>query len=140
MIKLGIKESLAKARRVVLSPKAYCHPSRLANKLGVSINELVDRLVKAVASKRPLLEKVKQSQRGGAGGLAGSIASVVEAGLLLYRLLEPMEGLGEAFKLGLDIEDVDWLEGGEGVWLNMVSRGEGSPWLTRLYVQFRSSD
>ncbi len=53
MIELGINESLAKARRVVLSPEAYRHASRLANRLGVSINELVDRLVKAVASKRP---------------------------------------------------------------------------------------
>gem|GEM_PF-3756580 len=131
---------MAKVREVLLSPEAYRYASRLASKLGVSVDELVDRLVKAVASKSPLLEKAKQSQRGGADGLARSIASVVEAGLLLYRLLEPMEGLGEAFKLGLDIEDVDWLEGGEGVWLNMVSRGEGSPWLTRLYVQFRSSD
>ncbi len=25
-------------------------------------------------------------------------------------------------------------------WLNMVSRGGGSPWLTKLYVHFRSSD
>ena len=68
-----------KPREVLLSSEGYRRALKLASKLGVSVDELVDELVKVVASQSPsLLQKALSEQPRGAEPiekLASSLAS-----------------------------------------------------------------